>query len=234
MLLAYTRVSTAEQAADGTTSLEEQSRVIYGYAMAKGFNKFDVNIYEDAGVSGSLPLRLRPAGADLLEAVKPGDTVIAAKLDRLFRNSLDALKVYTDFKERGIHLVLFDLGTTPITDDSGISKLIFSILSAFSDHERGVIRERILGGKAAKKAKGGHTGGEAPYGFRIVGEKRESRLEPAEEEQRVIKRVCELDKWRPHMIARQLADEQIFTRTGRPFAPIQIKRILVREGRAIQ
>ena len=194
MILGYTRVSTAEQAADGTTSLQEQERTIRGYAMHKGVTAYDLHIYQDAGVSGSKHLSWRPAGRDLLEAVQPGDTVIAAKLDRMFRNSLDALKTYTDFKQRGIHLVLFDLGVEPITNDSGISKLIFQIMSAFADHERERIGERMRDGKAAKKQRGGHVGGEAPYGFRIVGSKRDSRLEPVEEEQRVITKVLELGK----------------------------------------
>lgn len=234
MLHGYIRVSTSEQANEGTTSLDEQRRVIQGYAMAKGFHSFDSVIYEDAGVSGSLHLKWRKAGYELLEAVKPGDYVVAAKLDRLFRNALDALNIYNDFKEKGIHLVLFDLGVDPVTSENGVSRLIFQIMSAFADHERERIRERMRDGKAAKLAKGGHIGGEAPYGFRIVGAKRESRLEVNEDEQKVIKRVVEL-KNKPHyFIAKQLNADGFVTRTGRPFVDTQVRRILARQPDVVQ
>ena len=226
MLHGYVRVSSSEQAAEGTTSLDEQRRVIQGYALAKGFHSYDVAIHEDAGVSGSLHLKWRRAGGELLEAVQPGDYVVAAKLDRLFRNALDALNIHNSFKERGIHLVLFDLGVTPITDDSGVSKLIFQIMAAFADHERERIRERMADGKRAKLKNGGHIGGRAPYGFRIVGSKRESRLEINEDEQTVIKRVTELRNRSPHFIAKQLTIDGITNRNGKPFKNIQVARIL--------
>lgn len=232
MILGYVRCSTAEQA-DGST-LQEQERTIRGYAMHKGASAYDLQIYTDAGVSGSIHLQWRPAGRDLLEMVKPGDTVIAAKLDRMFRNSLDALKIFTDFKQRGIHLVLFDLGVEPITNDTGMSKVIFQVMAAFADHERDRIRERILDGKRAKKLRGGHTGGEAPYGFRIVGAKRDARLEPVEAEQQVIKRVVELRNHGPIYISRQLKLEGIMTRTGKPFHMVQVQRILNRNPNALQ
>lgn len=232
MLLGYTRCSTAEQV-EGS-SLQEQERTIRGYAMYKGVTAYDLQIYTDAGVSGSIHLQWRRAGRDLLETVKPGDTVIASKLDRMFRNSLDALKTFTDFKQRGIHLVLFDLGVEPITNDTGMSKLIFQVMSAFADHERERIRERMLEGKRAKQQRGGHAGGEAPYGFRIVGEKREARLEPVEAEQQVIKRVVELRGKSPYFIARELKNEGICTRTNRPFHYTQVARILARNPNAVQ
>ena len=52
----------------------------------------DVLIEE--GVSGSVPVEERPIGGQQLFAkLQRGDIVIAAKLDRLFRSPLDALKV---------------------------------------------------------------------------------------------------------------------------------------------
>ena len=230
MFLGYCRVSTSEQAADGTTSMQEQERVIRGMAMAKGISAFDLQVFCDAGVSGSIHLQWRPAGRDLLEAVRPGDTVCAAKLDRMFRNSLDALNVYTDFKQRGIHLVLFDLGTQPITDDSGMSKVIFQVMSAFADHERERIRERMLDGKRAKIAKGGHVGGEAPFGFRIEGSKRDSRLVRDEREQIVIEAVAALRELPLGAITKRVNDLGYRTRADKPFDITQIKRILARCG----
>ncbi len=235
MFLGYCRVSTSEQAADGTTSLQEQHRIIKGMAMARGIGAYDLQIFEDAGVSGSIHMKYRPAGRELLETVKKGDVVVAAKLDRMFRNALDALKIYTDFKERGIDLILFDLGVNPVTEDNSTSKLLFQIMSAFADHERENIRARMLDGKAAKRAKGGHAGGEAPYGWQIVGAKREARLVPVAHEQKVIATLVEMpdklgfDKRQPLPIGtltRRLNDLGHRTRTGKPFVFAQVQRIL--------
>ena len=85
MLLGYTRVSTLDQAADNRTSLDEQERVIRGIAMVRGVDKMDVTIYSDPGISGAVPLRFRPEGKKLLAEMKAGDTVVASKLDRMFR-----------------------------------------------------------------------------------------------------------------------------------------------------
>lgn len=226
MILGYCRVSTTEQAADGTTSLQEQDRVIRGYAMTKGIGAYDLQIYVDAGVSGSIALRNRPAGEELLEAARPGDIVVAAKLDRIFRNSLDALWTYNEFKKKGIHLVLFDMGTTPITDDGGLSKVFFSIMSAFADHERERIRERVLDGKRAKKAKGGHIGGHTPFGWRVVGQGREARLEPNEDERKIIQEIVALRGKPVSLVVREVNAKGLRTRSGKPFHYSQIERVL--------
>ena len=64
----------------------------------------------EKGVSGSIPVEERPVGGALLARLDRGDIVIAAKLDRLFRSALDALKVVEDLKKRGVALHLLDLG----------------------------------------------------------------------------------------------------------------------------
>jgi hypothetical protein len=46
----------------------------------------------------------------LFAKLESGDIVIAAKLDRLFRSALDALKVVESLKTRGVKLHLLDLG----------------------------------------------------------------------------------------------------------------------------
>jgi putative DNA-invertase from lambdoid prophage Rac len=52
------------------------------------------HVYMEGGVSGSVPLSDREQGAALLAILKPGDAVVTAKLDRMFRSALDALDVW--------------------------------------------------------------------------------------------------------------------------------------------
>ena len=70
--------------------------MIEGFARIRGADKFGVQIYTDAGVSGATKLASRPAGAELLLAMKQGDIVIASKLDRMFRSAADAIAMFDE------------------------------------------------------------------------------------------------------------------------------------------
>src|ERR1700682_128104 len=98
MILGYARVSTSEQASSEATSLQEQERKCRAIAQLRGAQVFDFVHYVDAGVSGSIPLSRRPAGAEILQTLKAGDVLVAAKLDRLFRSAIDALQTARDLK----------------------------------------------------------------------------------------------------------------------------------------
>src|SRR3954466_4163826 len=92
----YARVSTARQASEGE-SLDVQLRQMGGYATMQALTISQT--FVERGVSGSVPLDGRPQGKALLAALRPGDVVITAKLDRMFRSALDALNVLADFKD---------------------------------------------------------------------------------------------------------------------------------------
>ena len=157
----YCRVSTDRQADEGE-SLGAQQRTVQGYAMMHGMDLDTVFI--EAGVSGSKPLADRPEGAKLLAVLKPGDVVITPKLDRMFRSAVDALNVCEKLKGDGIALHMIDLGGD--VTGNGISKLVFTILSAVAENERDRIRERIRDVKADQKARNRYLGGTVPFGWR--------------------------------------------------------------------
>lgn len=157
----YARCSTAEQI-DGETLAIQEAQIqalatLHGYELA--------GIYVDGGVSGGRPLRQRPEGAKLWKALKPGQAIIAYRLDRAFRNQRDALETLEDCKARGNSLILGDLGGD--CTKGSVATLIFSIISATSSWEKNRITERILDAKQAQKARGEYLGGSAPFGYRI-------------------------------------------------------------------
>src|SRR5215217_7562807 len=158
----YTRVSTGRQADEGE-SLGAQQRRVEGYAQMHDM-AVDRHFVE-RGVSGSVPLKERPEGAALLAMVRPGDTIITPKLDRCFRSALDALDVLQQLKERNVALHMIDLGGDVI--GNGISKLMFTILSAVAEAERDRIRERISDVKRDQRQRGRFLGGSAPFGYRV-------------------------------------------------------------------
>jgi putative DNA-invertase from lambdoid prophage Rac len=180
----YARVSKLRQSDEGE-SLETQQRQISGYATMHGLTLDEM--FVERGVSGSKPLAGRPEGSKLLALLKPGDVVITPKLDRMFRSALDALDVLGKLKQQGVSLHMIDLGGD--TTGNGVSKLVFTILSAVAEAERDRIRERIAEVKQDQRRRGEFLGGIAPYGFNRVGR---SGLEPIPEKQRFIQLMVRL------------------------------------------
>jgi DNA invertase Pin-like site-specific DNA recombinase len=228
MILGYLRVSPGDGANEDRSSYQIQTDVIEGYARTRGIDKYGVQIFTDAGVSGAVKLSFRPAGAELLAAMAPGDTVIASKLDRMFRSASDALNMFDEFKKRGVGLVLFDMGAQSIFE-SAIAELIVTILAAVAQMERVRISERMAAGRQAKKARGGPIG-TVPFGYRKVGEGKLALLEPDMAEQTAMGLMREWYQ-RPRCmsllaISRELAAQNLLSRNGTPYTQVSIRRVV--------
>ena len=180
----YVRVSTTRQADEGE-SLPVQERTIGGYAMMLGLS-IDRTFIE-RGVSGSKPLGERPEGRALLSTVGPGDAIITPKLDRMFRSALDALHILKQLQEHDVSLHMVDLGGD--VTGNGISKLVFTILSAVAEAERDRIRERITEVKRDQKARNRYLGGTVPFGWRLGDD---GELAAVPEQQAAIERMKRL------------------------------------------
>lgn len=180
----YCRVSTDRQADEGE-SLDVQRRKLEGYAMQQGWT-LD-RVFVERAVSGSRPLDDRPEGQKLLAALQPGDVLITSKLDRMFRSALDALRVLDALKRRAISLHMIDLGGD-VTGD-GISKLVFTILSAVAEAERERIKERIRDVKADQRTRGRYLGGSVPFGWRLG---KDGALIAAPRQQAAIRHMIEM------------------------------------------
>lgn len=181
---AYTRVSTAEQI-EGTSLYDQADRIT---AQAAALGLPGPITMADPGVSGSIPLAERPAGSQLLQIAQRGDTIIALKLDRMFRDAADALTTAKDLRARGVNLILLDLSTDPVNGD-GMGKVIFGVMAVFAELERNRIADRMKAGKAAKRATGGHIGGATPFGYTKLGAGKEARLVPNPDQQQAIETI---------------------------------------------
>jgi DNA invertase Pin-like site-specific DNA recombinase len=209
----YARVSTVRQANEGE-SLDVQQRTITGYAMMSGLSVD--RMFVERGVSGSKPLAERPEGTSLLTILTSGDTVITPKLDRMFRSALDALHVLADFKDRGISLHMIDLGGD--VTGNGISKFVFTILSAVAEAERDRIRERIATVKADQKLRGRYLGGTLQFGWRL-GKAGELVEDP--EQQAAIRTIVQ--RRAENVSLRKIAAEM--TRLGWPMSHLRVRKI---------
>jgi DNA invertase Pin-like site-specific DNA recombinase len=107
-------------------------------------------------------------------------------MDRMFRSALDALAVLGDLKARGASLHMIDLGGD--TTGNGVSKLVFTILSAVAEAERDRTRERIAEVKRDQRSRGRFLGGRVPFGWQREG----GDLVPVEEQRVAIARMRKL------------------------------------------
>ena len=191
----------------------------------------DIIMFSDPDVSGySIPLAERPAGGEMLRLLRRGDVVIVSKMDRIFRNAADALTTSEKMKRSGVGLILCDMGFEPVTT-SIAGKMFFGMLALVAEFERDRIAERTADGRRGKKAKGGHIGGSAPYGHRVVGRGTGAMLTEYLPEQKTIQIICIMaaNGVSCSGIARNLTDMGIMNRAGKPFAHPQIARILGRD-----
>lgn len=184
----YVRVSTDVQAEEGQ-SLDVQQRQLEGWAMQRGVVLDAVHV--EAGVSGAVPFHERPEGGKLWAALRKGDVLVASKLDRMFRSAADCLAVVEALKARGVHLFLLDLnGGADDVSGNGIARLFLTIVSAFAEFERDRIGERIRATKRAQKARGEHSGGPLPFGYRLGADGKQ--LVPVPEQQLAITQIHQL------------------------------------------
>ncbi len=232
-IIGYCRVSTAEQAADGRTSLASRENAVRGVALIHAIEH--VEIYSDPGVSGAVPLNERPGGARLAAALEPGVLVVASKLDRVFRSASDALQTVDSWKRCGVDLVLVDLGAEPVSAN-GSSKLFFGILASVAEFEKSRIAERMNEGRAGKRARGGHIGGSVPYGYRKVGEGRGAMLEPDEAEQAIVASIKNLraSGCAYREMIELLTARGVMLRSGKPWTNSQLHRVLHANHRAAE
>jgi DNA invertase Pin-like site-specific DNA recombinase len=142
MLIGYARVSTDDQKAE----LQADSLKAAGCERT----------YTDDGVSGRLAGR--PELDKCLDSLRPGDTLVVWKLDRLGRSVQNLVQVINDLAERQVG---FQSLTEGIDTTTNGGKLVFHIFAALAEFERGLIRERTMAGLEAARARG-RKGGRKP------------------------------------------------------------------------
>lgn len=226
MIHLYARVSGPDQARDDAVSIPNQLRRGRTAAQARGSGKFSIVEYVDKGVSGTIPLFKRPAGKEMWEALNENDLIVAAKLDRLFRSSTDALNTIEYLQKRKVGVILLDISSEPLGENA-VTKLFLTMLAAFADFERSIINERTGEGRRGKARREGFIGGKAPYGYRVAGEGRQATLVADLREQEIVRAIIWMwPRKTPAEIVRELASRGCKSRSGKPFGFMQIKRIV--------
>ena len=134
MEIGYARVSTAEQTLD--LQLDALQKAGCG------------KVYQET-VSGAKAER--PVLEEVLGYLRPGDTLVVWRLDRLGRSLKHLIETVSLLAERGVG---FKSLTEQIDTTTRGGKLIFHVFGALAEFERDVIRERTQAGLASARARG--------------------------------------------------------------------------------
>ncbi|WP_295373155.1 recombinase family protein [uncultured Pseudacidovorax sp.] len=139
MKVGYARVSTDEQ------NLDPQVRALHSAGC-------DI-LYTDHGVSGAV--FDRPGLSRALRRLKPGDTLVVWKLDRLGRSLKSLVQIVAALGRRRVQFA--SLSECIDTGTPG-GMLVFHMMGALAEFERSLISERTKAGMASAKSRGSHVG----------------------------------------------------------------------------
>lgn len=168
MLVGYARVSTTDQHLD----LQKDA------LLAAGCER----IFTDTASGAKAE---RQGLTDALEHLRPADTLVVWKLDRLGRSLSHLVETVRDLVARGVGFK--SLQENIDTTTSG-GKLIFHIFASLAEFERDIIRERTNAGLSAARARGRKGG--RPKG--VDEKKRQAALSLKKDLDRSVKDICEI------------------------------------------
>jgi DNA invertase Pin-like site-specific DNA recombinase len=100
----------------------------------------------------------RPELIELMKYVRDGDTVVVHSMDRLARNLDDLRRIVRELAGRGVGVEFVKEQLTFTGDDSPMATLLLSVMGAFAEFERALIRERQREGIAQAKTRGVYKG----------------------------------------------------------------------------
>lgn len=136
--IGYIRVSTLDQNPDRQLEGVQVSKVFIDKASGKDTQ--------------------RPQLEALLSYVREGDTLVVHSMDRLARNLDDLRRMMQQLTGRGIRIEFVKESLAFTGEDSPMSNLLLSVMGAFAEFERALIRERQREGISLAKQRGVYRG----------------------------------------------------------------------------
>ena len=136
--IGYIRVSTVYQNTD---------RQLEGLSLDKTFTE-----------KASAKDTHRPKLQELIQFVRAGDTVVVHSMDRLARNLDDLRSIVKTLTSKGVAVEFSIEQLTFTSDESPMANLLLSVMGAFAEFERSLLRERQREGIALAKDRGSYKG----------------------------------------------------------------------------
>lgn len=134
-----------------------------GYARVSGLDQNPECQLEQAQVSKvftdmASDKSARPQREALLSFVRPGDTLVVHSMDRLARNLDDLRRLVQKLTQRGVRIEFVKERLIFTAEESPMAHLVLSVMSAFAEFERALLRERQREGIALAKQRGAYRG----------------------------------------------------------------------------
>ena len=145
----YSRVSTNEQ------TIDNQLKVLREIAEKRGLEV--VREISDEGISGAKGRDDRKGFNELIvgSIQKEWDIILCWDVSRLGRSLKHLVSFLEDIQSAKCDLYIHQSGIDTSTPSG---KMMFGMLSVFSEFERSMIRERVIAGQQRAKAEGKHIG----------------------------------------------------------------------------
>jgi DNA invertase Pin-like site-specific DNA recombinase len=91
----------------------------------------------------------------MMEFLRPGDTLVVTRIDRLARSLRDLQNIVHELREKKVHLKATE---QPVDTSTAAGKAFLDMLGVFAEFETNLRRERQMEGIAAAKARGVYKG----------------------------------------------------------------------------
>lgn len=185
--------------------------MIFGYARVSAFDQhLDSQIEQLREANVDRIVQEKVSGVQhqkeeltqLLHQLVKGDTLMVTRMDRLGRNTKQLLELIEELEARGIHLVILNLGIDTRTPSG---KFILTVMSAFSELDRTMIKEKQQAGIAIAKRKGIYKGKKPKFTLKHDGIRH--AIELHETTNKPVKEICKITniseatfyrRWREH------------------------------------
>jgi DNA invertase Pin-like site-specific DNA recombinase len=142
MKIGYARTSTLDQVA----GFEAQVKELEEAGCEKVFSEQVLSVGKRKELDAAL------------DYVRKGDTLVVTKLDRLARSTQHLLTIAEKVNAKGANLHVLNLG---MDSSTATGKLMFIVIGAIAEFERGMMLERQREGIAKAKAEGKYRGRKA-------------------------------------------------------------------------
>src|SRR6267143_4389926 len=163
-------------------------------------------------------------GVSLAAQQAKAKALLVVKLDRLTRSVADLGRLVERYFAPG-KAALLSVGEQ-IDTRSAAGRLVLNVLASVSQWEREAIGERTATAMQHKAKQGEYTGGWAPYGRRVAADGSQLEAQPDEEAARAVARQLRAQGLSLRAVAAELERRGVRSRTGRGFAPVQVKRMV--------
>lgn len=246
-VIGYIRVSTETQVKNGQ-GLDIQRDEIIKYCKENNLNLVD--IYVDAGISGSNSIDERDGLSDLLIECqnrnkhiidknysqkelneifsKPNNyisSIIVQKMDRLARDTYVYLWVENKLREMGVEVISINEEMFCNSNTDPVMQALKEMVIVFAKMEKGIIANRMSKGRNKKASQGKKPCGKLPYGYDYNSDK-DIVINP--DEAKVVNKIFKLASQNISCtnIATKLNKNGLTTKRGKPWSRQSIKVII--------